>query len=223
MFSRGYWNMAQNRLKTCKFFDLAGIIGTILFLSIMFTLDVIQLKYNPILQTISDLVHGSYGWLQTLAFILYGLFFFVFGIRLYSKTIRKKGSFVGACFFSITSIGFFLLAVFPSQANALELTLKGFIHNSVAGLVSTSFIIGCIAFAVHFMADPRWKHYWFYTIMTVALCLTFALLWALLPPEWQLTGLSERALLLCGFVWVSVVSIKLVKPSVVSRESTIYN
>jgi hypothetical membrane protein len=208
-------------VKTCYLLGMAGIIGTILFFLITFSLDLIQPGYNPVLKTISDLVYGSYGWLQNLAFILLGILFFAFVIRLYSMTIRKISSLTGSSLFGMTSIGFFLIAAFPSQTNSFELTLQGLIHNSVTGLIATSFIIGCIAFAIHFRKDPRWKRYWLYTTLTVIFCLTFALLWALIPPEWQLRGLSERLLLISGFIWVSIISIKMVRSCAKSREISV--
>jgi len=199
------------RVKACYFLGLAGIIGVILFLLILLALDIIQSGSNPILKTISDLVHGSYGWLQNLAFILVAFWFFVFVSRLYSVTKRKISSLTGTSFLSITSIGFLFIAIFPAQTNGLEQTLQGFIHDSIAGLISSSFIIGCIAFAFRFRRDPQWKRYWTYTIITVIFCLAFALLWALIPPEWQLRGLGERLLLTSGFAWVAVISLRLVR------------
>lgn len=199
------------RIKACYFLGLAGIIGTTLFLLIMLALDIIQSGSNPILKTISDLVHGSYGWLQSLAFILVAFWFLVFVSRLYSITKRKISSITGVSFLIITSIGFLLIAIFPAQTTGLEQTVQGLVHDSVAGLIGSSFIIGCIAFAFHFRRDPQWKRYWIYTTITVMFCLAFALLWALIPSEWQLRGLGERLLLTSGFAWVVVISLRLVR------------
>lgn len=206
--------------KTCYLFGLAGAIGATLFLLIIFALDIIQPGHNPVLKTISELVYGSYGWLQTLAFIILGIFFFAFVLRLYSMTTKKASSVTGASFFGITSIGFFLIAAFPAQVDALEVTSQGVIHNSIAGLISASFIIGCITFAHHFRTDPHWKRYWFYTVLTVIFCIGFAILWALIPEGWELRGLSERLLLFSGLVWVSVVSLKMVRICIKTRRET---
>ena len=207
----------QPGLRICSLFSVAGILGAALFLSMMFSLDMIQTGFSPILKTISDLVYGSYGWLQTLAFVRLGVLFFAFIIKLYSMTVRKTASLTGVSSFGFTSIGFILIAAFPSQTG-FELTLPGLIHNSVAGLISGSFIFGCIAFAVHFRSDPRWRRYWFLTAMTVILCITFALLWALIPQEWPLRALSERLVLISGLIWVSVISVKLVRICAESRK-----
>jgi hypothetical protein len=199
------------KLKACYFLGLAGIIGAVAFLLTVLALDIVQSGSNPVIKTISDLVHGSYGWLQSLAFALVGFWFFVFVSRLYSMTVKRKSSLTAASFLGITSIGFLLIAVFPSQTGALEQTIQGIVHDSVAGLISASFIIGCLAFAIHFRKDPQWKRYWTYTTLTVIACLVFALLWALIPLEWQLKGLGERLLLTSGFAWVVVISLKMLR------------
>jgi uncharacterized membrane protein len=72
------------KLKACYFLGLAGIIGAVAFLLTVLALDIVQSGSNPVIKTISDLVHGSYGWLQSLAFALVGFWFFVFVSRLYS-------------------------------------------------------------------------------------------------------------------------------------------
>ena len=200
-----------HKLKACYFLGLAGIFGAAFFLFTMLSLDIIQSGTNPVIKTISDLVHGSYGWLQSLAFALVGFWFFVFVSRLYSTTVKRISSLTAASFLGVTSIGFLLIAIFPSQIGALEQTVQGIIHNSVAGLIGSSFIIGCLAFAIHFRKDTRWKRYWTYTTLTVIACMAFALLWALLPVELQLRGLGERLLLTSGFIWVAVISLRVIR------------
>ncbi len=194
-----------------RLLGLAGIIGPAIFLSIMFSLDVIQWENNHVLETISDLVHGSFGWLQTMAFILIGVLLIAFVIRLYSITRKKISSLTGSSLFSITGIGFFLIAAFPSQIGGIGQTIEGLIHNSIAGLISGSFIFGCIAFAVHFRKDPHWKPYWIYTVITVICCMVFAFLWGIMPDESALKAMSERLVLLSGFMWMVVLSFKLIR------------
>jgi len=186
----------------------------------MLSLDVLQAGSNPLIKTISDLVHGSYGWLQNLAFALVAFWFFLFVSRLYFLTKRKISSLTGTSLLSVTSIGFALIAIFPSQIGGLEQALQGLVHDSIAGIICSSFIIGCTAFAVHFKKDPQWQRYWLYTALTAVFCLAFALLWALMPREWQLEGLGERLLLICGLIWVAVISLKLVRLCRQSRKQS---
>jgi len=194
----------------CYLFGLAGIIGATIFLLIIFALDIIQSGPNPILRTISELAHGPYGWLQTLAFVTVAFWFSIFISRLYSTTKRKISSSAALSFLGITSVGFLLIAIFPGQASGLGQAFQQLMHDSVAGLLSSSFIIGCSIFAFYFRKDQRWKRYSNFTIVTVIFSLVFALMWALIPFEMQLMWLGERLLLTTGFLWVVVISLRLV-------------
>ena len=199
-----------NKIKHCRLLGLAGIIGPFAFLAILLALDIIQWQSLPFLSKVSDLVHGEMGWLQTVAFVLIGVFFIIFVIKLYSLTHKKISSLAGSSFFGITSFGFVALAAFPSQIESIGLSIEGLIHNSIAGVISASFIIGCIAFAHHFRKDPHWKPYWIYTVLTVILCLAFAVSWGA-APEPHLQAISERLLLISGFIWMLVISVKLIR------------
>lgn len=199
-----------NKIKHCRLLGLAGIIGPFAFLAILLALDIIQWQSLPFLSKVSDLVHGEMGWLQTVAFVLIGVFFIIFVIKLYSLTHKKISSLAGSSFFGITSFGFVALAAFPSQIESIGLSIEGLIHNSIAGVISATFIIGCIAFAYHFRKDPHWKSYWIYTALTVLLCLTFAISWGA-APESQVQAVFERLLLISGFIWMLVISVKLIR------------
>ena len=199
-----------NKIKHCRLLSLAGIIGPFAFLAILLALDIIQWQSLPVLSKVSDLVHGEMGWLQTVAFVLIGVFLIIFVIKLYSLTHKKISSLTGSSFFGITSFGFVALAVFPSEIGDIGQTIQGLIHNSIAGVISATFILGCIAFAHHFRKDPHWRPYWIYTVLTVILCLTFAVSWGV-APEPHLQAISERLLLISGFIWMMVISIKLIR------------
>ncbi len=199
-----------HRIRHSRLLSLAGIIGPVVFLAILLALDVIQWQALLFLPTISDLVHGEMGWLQTVSFILIGVVLFVFVLKLVSISGKKFSVLTGSSSFGITSIGFLAIAAFPSEIGGLGQTIQGLIHNSIAGVISATFIFGCIAFAHHFRKDPHWKSYWIYTALTVLLCLTFAISWAV-APESELKAISERLLLISGFIWMLVISVKLIR------------
>jgi hypothetical protein len=195
----------KHTIKTHSFLSLAGIAGAAIFLIVLLALDILQLKNSGIVLTVSELVHTSVGWLQSASFVLFGILFFAFVLKLFLFTGRKFSSIAGTAFFGLTSIGMILIATVPDQ------TSMEILHNSFAGLICASFMTGCIAFAVHFMQEPRWKKYSFFTIATLLVSLTFALLWALLPAKLHLAGVNEQLLFTSSIVWVSVISVKLFK------------
>jgi len=87
--SPGRWT---NRLTLICISALAGIVGPMIFLLVVFIIDFIQPGHNPIYETVSELVHGSYGWLQTISFILFGVLLMIFALRLYITTTREISS-----------------------------------------------------------------------------------------------------------------------------------
>jgi len=208
MHSSQKWS---HRLTIICLSSLSGIVGPVLFLLVVLIIDAIQPEHNPIVETISELVHGSYGWVQTLAFFLLGFLLIVFATRLYKSTIKKITSKIGTVLFILAGLSFFLLGAFPSQTNVSKLTTQQIIHDSAAGITCTSFILGCLAYAVHFRIDPQWSKYWIYSVATVLLCTLFGLLWAFTPLNLQARGVDQLLLLVCGLLWVEIISIKLLK------------
>ena len=208
MYSPQKWS---HRLMIICLSSLSGIIAPVIFLLVVITIDAIQPEHNPIVETISELVHGSYGWVQTLAFFLLGFLLIVFAARLYISTIKKITSQVGTLLVILTGLGFFLLGAFPSQTSVSELKTQQIVHDAAAGIIGTSFILGCLAYAVHFRLDPQWRKYWIYSVITVLLCTLFGLLWAFTPLNLQARGIDQLLLLVCGLLWVEIISIRLLK------------
>ncbi len=190
---------------------LSGIIAPLVFLIVMLIVEALQPGYNPIQDTISRLVLGLYGWFQTLSFFLVGFLLVVFTVRLYISMLRKVTSMVGTAFFFLSSLGFFVLGAFPVNFDETVLTPQLLVHYAAVTEAVTFFVLGCFAFAVYFRIDSQWNRLWLYTVITATMCFVFFLLWVLTPTNWQWRGLSERVVVAIGFLWVEVVSIRLLR------------
>ena len=208
MYHKNVW---INRISLICLSALAGIIGPILFILIAISLEALQPGYNPIQKTVSELVHGIYGWLQTAAFFLFGLLLIVFAFRLYYSTIKQINAKLGTSFLTLSGLGFFLLGSFPSTTGLEELVTQQLIHNAAAGIIGAAFIAGCMAYALCLRVDTKWNKYWLYTIFTAAVCMIFAFLWAFTPVDLNIKGINQFLLLIFGFLWVEFVSIRLLK------------
>jgi hypothetical membrane protein len=92
--------------------SLSGIVGPVLFLLVVLIIDAIQPEHNPVVETISELVHGSYGWVQTLAFFLLGFLLIVFTTRLYKSTIEDNFQNRHGTFY-LSRFEFFPIRCFP--------------------------------------------------------------------------------------------------------------
>jgi len=204
----GRWT---NRLTLICVSALAGIVGPMIFLLVVFIIDFIQPGHNPIYETVSELVSGSYGWIQTVSFLLFGTLLMIFALRLYLTTSRNKISIVSSVFLGISGFSFLILGAFPVQISETVTTLTQLLHNIAAGITGGSFIIGCFSYALYFRTDPQWQRYWIYTAITAIACLFFALLWALTPLGLNAKGLDQLLMLISGFVWLEIISIKLLR------------
>jgi len=200
-----------NRLTLICISALAGIAGPMIFLLIVFIIDFIQPGHNPIYETVSELVSGSYGWLQTVSFLIFGTLLMIFALRLYLATSRNKISIVASALLGLSGFFFLILGAFPVQTSEAETTLTQLIHNIAAGITGGSFIIGCFSFSLYFRTDPQWQRYWVYTAITAIACLFFALLWALTPLGLHAKGLDQLLMLISGFLWIEIISIRLIR------------
>lgn len=188
---------------------MAGFTSPLLFILITTTIGLVQPTYDPIQETISMLVFGPHGWLQTLVFFMFGFFLIVFIFRLYFAINRRLSSRIGIISLLVISLCFFLIGIFPTQRPEADLTLSSLIHRYTTGAISLLFSVACFAFALNFRTDPHWKRFSLYTFITGVVALAFIILLALAPSDWSWTGFYERMLLLCGLLWMTVVSIRL--------------
>jgi hypothetical membrane protein len=190
---------------------LAGILAPLIFLMVMTIVGSLQPAYNAIQESISKLVLGLYGWSQTLSFFIVGVLLVVFAFRLYLATLRKTAAKVGVVLFALSGLSFFLIGAFPLQPEGVAFTVSGLAHYVVAGAAIASFILGCSVYAVYFRADHYWSRFWLYTVLTAIACLVWLALWVMTPQEWLWKGLSERLLVVTSFVWVEIVSVRLLR------------
>ena len=190
---------------------LAGIMASVIFLLVMTVVGLLQPGYSAIQETISQLVLGRYGWFQTMSFFIVGILLVVFAFRLYIVTLRTIYAKVGFILFVISGLGFLLAGAFPVKPVEVVFTVSDLMHSIAVGIVVASFILGCFAYSIYFRADLRWSRFWLYTLLTAIACLAFLMLWLITPQEWLWKGLSERLLVVTSFVWVGVVSVKLLK------------
>lgn len=191
---------------------LSGILAPLIFVAVMTIIQSVQPGYSPVHETISRLVLGAHGWFQTLSFFIFGFLFAVFSLRLYIATSRSRIARMGAGLFFLSGFSFFLVGAFPVDPEGqIGETITGIIHGGMASTAAVTFVLGSIAFAVYFSIDERWHNYrWFTTFIALA-CLGFTLVWALSPDTWAWKGLAQRLLLLIGFVWIEVISIRLLR------------
>jgi len=193
------------------------MISPVLFLLIMTIVESFQPGYDPLHETVSILVLGPYGWLQTLGFLIFGFLLMVFAIRLYFSIGTSVSLKLGFACLVLIALGFFLIGVFPTQRTGMAPTLHSLIHHYTARTISTLFTLSCFAFALRFKADSSWKKLFLYTVITGVIALILNILYVAVPSDWYWKGLHERILVVNGLTWIAVMAVYLLQSCV--RES----
>jgi hypothetical membrane protein len=209
LFWRAGFNIDQLLMR--RIIAVVAEIGPIFFIVVSFITQLLQPNYNPFRQPISTLVHGSFGWLQTLDFALFGLFLGVFAAGLNFNMERRRGFRTVIFILMLTGFGFILVAIFPNNVMESGPTIHGFIHGFVSRGIALLFVLANFLLAPIMRRDARWKSLATYTLITgiIAFCLV------LLPLElWAgktetYAGLRERLLVINDLVWIEIMAIRL--------------
>lgn len=177
-------------------------------------------NYDWVRQTISQLVWGSAGWLQTFAFILFALCLAMLAGGL---SWHWRGKF--ACWFSIglmlLAFGFLLIACFPTDHPGFR-TAIGIWHQQVTRGAILLFVLCTMLSPVLFWRDIHWRDLSMTGVIVAAITLSMALGWDWFPPAWlqNWKGLYERLMLLPAFLWLELISSRLWKLSRPEKRSS---
>ena len=191
--------------------SLAGITVPVIFYLMTRLMESLQPGYDPIQETLSVLAIGSYGWLETTSFFLLSFLSLVFTIRLYLATNRSISTRIGIISFLLISLGFILVGIFPTGEPGAPQTTHSIIHSASAGASSVLFAIACFSFAVEFRTNLSWRKFFLYTLLTGVVAIILIILGIVAPSDWYWEGLHERLLVANAFIWVAVVSIRLLQ------------
>lgn len=199
---------------------LSGILAPLIFTVVMTIVQYIQPGYDPMRDPVSRLVLGAHGWFQTLSFFIFGFLFAVFSVRLYLATLRSRIARTGAALLFLSGFSFFMVGVFPVDPEGqIGKTVTGMVHAGMADTAASTFVLGSLAFAIYFHSDERWHNYHWFTLIIALAYLGFALVWILAPDHWVWKGLAQRFVLLIGFLWIEVISIRLLRFCIGKRPS----
>ena len=198
------------RLSVICGITIAGLSGPIIFMLAIGTLELSQPGYNPFVTTISGLVWGPHGRVQTAIFIVFGSLVEVFIINLYyAFATRKVYLKLGVLMFLCIGIGFFVVAIFRADPPGLPRTASGAIHSFAVGVISALFPFACLFLSRSFWKDICWKGVSVYSIITALMAFGLGILGSVTGFREMWAGLYQRIYLLNAFVWIEVVSLRL--------------
>jgi len=141
-----------------------------------------------------------YGWIQSANYIISGLFICLFAIGLRNEMASGFGIVLIPFCHLVTGLGSILMG----------LTIDPQTQLYVGAIIFISLISGFLLLARRFAADPKWKGWATYTILSVALMIVLCVLFAnSITQQGSIAGVFERLIVGTRMVWLFFFTAKL--------------
>jgi hypothetical protein len=185
-----------------------AIAGQVLLLASAWLLPFVS-EYRLVDDTISELVLGRYGVVQTAAFVIAGLTTMGLAFAVRTLTAGSWGSVVGSLLVAVYGAGALLSAIFPtdridSPADMWPQSATGTIHTIVAIVSFLGVIVGMFVLTWTFARAARWRSLAFWS----GLCASGALSLLFAQAEGRWVGLMQRLLVAVIAAWLILVAIR---------------
>ncbi|MDO3624628.1 DUF998 domain-containing protein [Mucilaginibacter sp. BT774] len=178
----------------------SGIIGAVLFTTVYFCFGVISPNYYMIHEPIGRLQLQPYGWIQSVNYILAGLFICIFAIGLRNEMVSGFGLVLIPFCHIVTGLGCIVLG----------LSLDPQIQLYAGDFTFASLVAGFLLLVRRFAADPQWRGWVIYTMLSVALMIVLCALFTYsIAHQGRLTGVFERLIIITRLVWLFFFTAKL--------------
>ena len=190
---------------------IGGIVIPALSLILSLVMGAVQPNYNPVKQTISQLVLYPYGWLQVTDFLVLGIWLLLFAVKFYSNFKHKLTTKIATLTFALFGIGFFLITIFPTNLPGNEITLRAMVHEKTAQLICALFPFACCLMIPEFKVNHYWKKLANYTLVTAVTGFILGILGAVITvTDAPLLGIIERLIFLNAVIWLVVIGLNMI-------------
>jgi len=205
----GYY--MQKTIRTCA---ILSIIGSIFFLVSVLLLGFIQPGYNHIIDTISVLALGKYGWIQQINFIVLALGFGALGIGLGLHFYRKIGNPISVSFLLLSLCVFVILLFRADPVDRTQVKLvtlhsqEGFIHLSVTFIMIAIIPLFLIDLIKKLNRLKSTRSLALYTSFVMMTNIVFGLLWFYCRRNgigFEIKGIWQKGLALNILIWMMVI------------------
>jgi hypothetical membrane protein len=194
---------------------VAGIAGPVLFWAFLLLAQSLHPSYNPRKDSISRLIFGPFGWLQTANFCFLTVFTAAFGAAVYLYVATSIFGRVASLLILLTGLAQLLTAAFRVDVDPYgPKSLAYVVHNAVFIVSAGFFPVGALLLAPGLVSDERWRPFAFVTIGAAAIVLVLGLAWVMarsvrprVVDPWF--GIFERILLSIPLAWMMVISARL--------------
>ena len=183
-------------------------LGAIYFLASNAVAQFLHPTENPLAITVSFLVFGSYGWLQTSAFYILGISFIALAAALVLK-IKLKINF-GAIVVFLVGVEFILVAGNHVQNPGTIITLSEKIHRDSAIAIVVMSPLACYLLAPSLKSSGH-RGLWIYSLIAGTIAVLTIIVGFLIPKvHSSFLGVFERILLLNGQLWGKLICLRLI-------------
>jgi hypothetical protein len=201
------------------FIWMAGAVPLLFLLSALF-LGWMQSPYDIIQDTISAMVWGHYGWIQTVMFYLLGVVLISLACWLFIREKKSRSYRAGLVLLGTIGLTFVVIAICPTRQLGTEMTLPADIHEKAARflpilLSGANFLMG------NGLKSRRgMKGVWICSIMAGVSSLIFTALGAaIITTDSPYLGILELVLLLNGLVWLEIIVAKVILQPWLARQT----
>jgi hypothetical membrane protein len=190
---------------------LAGVVGPIVFTTLIIVQGLLQPDYSHIAMPISALAAWPTGWIQNLNFYVMGALTIVFALSLHHRVRPTQRGRAGVALLVAGGVGVVLAGLFPwKMVDGVPTETPRHVVGAVTAFVSTG--LGLIVFSRRLGADSRWRHLATYTLCSgVAVLALFVLVGFFAvddgAPLHSWTGLLQRVLVAVWCVWMIVLAV----------------
>lgn len=228
-------NQTQNYSLTTRLLLAGGAIGPLLFILVFLFEDATRPNYSPWHNFVSALSLSDQGWMQIANFLICGVLVFGFGGWGLGRVFRTgTGRFWGPVLLALFGFSLIIAGLFvtdptlgyPPGASTTVQTLHGTIHGINAPIAFGSLTVAIFVLARRFLADPTWRRWGVYSLVTGVICIVSfiaSLTVAQLDKNGVMpnapAGLFERIAIICGWVWVALLALRLLRQQRVSASS----
>ncbi len=190
-----------------RILDIGAVAGPLVFLATAVFLEFAQPSFSPVRDTISSLVYGRFGWIQTAAFVVLGLTMIGMSIRAGTIMARRHTARLGQAMLSLIGSAFVALAIFPTSSPLHQLGIDHEIHQQIVRVMSALFPLACML--VSYSVLPRYPTVRGYTMATAVVAMALIPVGAvavLTDAPWL--GAIERIILGNGLIWAEAMAVQ---------------
>jgi hypothetical protein len=201
-------------INTHPFFRTIGsgfqIVVPTLSLAVSLLMGMVLKDYDPIQQTVSQMVHYPYGWILTTDFLVVSVWLLILSAKFYFSYAQRNMTKFSALLLVLTACCFFLIALFPTNLEGTVKNPTAVVHESAARIASILFPVACVSLLPQMVRDRKHRYLAIYTTTTAIFgFLLVAVCAAIVFSGGHTLGIFERLLMTNALVWGLVVSIRL--------------